>query len=74
MGDDLRQDQLVLQMISLMDKLLLEEKLDLCLTPYSVLATSIDAGLMEFVPSQGIGDLLRKVCLLRMKLILKSLI
>ena len=59
-GDDLRQDQLVLQMISLMDKLLLEEKLDLCLTPYSVLATSIDAGLMEFVPSQGIGDLLRK--------------
>ena len=58
-GDDLRQDQLVLQMISLMNKLLLEEKLDLCLTPYAVLATSIDAGLMEFIPSAGLGDILR---------------
>ena len=31
-GDDLRQDQLILQMISLMNRLLLEEKLDLRLT------------------------------------------
>lgn len=33
-GDDLRQDQLVVQMISLMDKLLKREALDLRLTPY----------------------------------------
>jgi len=60
-GDDLRQDQLILQMITLMNLLLLEEKLDLKLTPYCTLATSIDAGLMEFVPdSKGIGDILRK--------------
>jgi phosphatidylinositol 3-kinase len=60
-GDDLRQDQLILQMITLMNRLLLEEKLDLKLTPYCTLATSIDAGLMEFVPdSKGIGDILRK--------------
>lgn len=60
-GDDLRQDQLILQMITLMNRLLLEEKLDLKLTPYSTLATSIDAGIMEFVPdSMGIGDILRK--------------
>ncbi|CAG2065923.1 unnamed protein product, partial [Timema podura] len=39
-GDDLRQDQLILQMITLMDKLLRRENLDLKLTPYRVLATS----------------------------------
>lgn len=33
-GDDLRQDQLVVQMISLMDRLLKREALDLRLTPY----------------------------------------
>lgn len=35
-GDDLRQDQFVLQMISLMDQLLKREALDLRLTPYKV--------------------------------------
>jgi len=39
-GDDLRQDQLILQIITLMDKLLRRENLDLKLTPYRVLATS----------------------------------
>lgn len=43
-GDDLRQDQLILQMITLMDKLLQKEKLDLKLTPYRVLATSTRHG------------------------------
>ena len=38
-GDDLRQDQLVLQIIQLMDRLLRNENLDLKLTPYKVLAT-----------------------------------
>jgi Phosphatidylinositol 3- and 4-kinase len=33
-GDDLRQDQLVLQMFLLMDRLLKRENLDLKLTPY----------------------------------------
>jgi hypothetical protein len=33
-GDDIRQDQLVLQMFSLMDRLLKDENLDLKLTPY----------------------------------------
>ena len=48
-------------MISLMNRLLLEEKLDLRLTPYNALATSVDAGLMECVPnSTGVGDILRK--------------
>lgn len=34
LGDDLRQDQLVLQLFSLMDRLLKREHLDLRLTPY----------------------------------------
>ncbi len=33
-GDDLRQDQLVVQMFSLMDQLFKRENLDLRLTPY----------------------------------------
>ncbi len=37
-GDDLRQDQLVLQLIRLMNTLLLKYGLDLCLTPYKVIA------------------------------------
>ena len=35
-GDDLRQDQFILQMLSLMDRLLKRENLDLRLTPYKV--------------------------------------
>ena len=38
-GDDLRQDQLILQQILLMDRLLKRENLDLMLTPYKCLAT-----------------------------------
>ena len=40
-GDDLRQDQFVLQLIELMDELLKKENLDMKLTPYRTLATSI---------------------------------
>ena len=48
-GDDLRQDQLVLQMTMLMDELLRQENLDLRLTPYKVLATSIKHGFVQYV-------------------------
>ena len=48
-GDDLRQDQLIIQMINLMDILLKRVNLDLCLTPYPVLATGLESGMMEFV-------------------------
>ncbi|KAL8716400.1 MAG: hypothetical protein Q9220_000307 [cf. Caloplaca sp. 1 TL-2023] len=50
-GDDLRQDQLVIQIISLMDRLLRKENLDLKLTPYRILATSSTAGAVQFIPS-----------------------
>ena len=49
-GDDLRQDQLILQIISLMDRLLRRENLDLKLTPYRVLATSSRHGTSLFFP------------------------
>ncbi|KAI6171511.1 Phosphatidylinositol 3-kinase catalytic subunit type 3 [Aphelenchoides bicaudatus] len=56
-GDDLRQDQLVLQMIRLMDNLLKDEKLDLRLTPYSVLSTSVSDGFVQYVKATPIADL-----------------
>eukprot|EP00744_Colponema_vietnamica_P014813 GILI01020735.1.p1 GENE.GILI01020735.1~~GILI01020735.1.p1 ORF type:complete len:944 (-),score=225.07 GILI01020735.1:99-2801(-) len=49
-GDDVRQDQLVIQFIELMDDLLKQNGLDLCLTPYRVLATSPMTGFVEVVP------------------------
>ena len=48
-GDDLRQDQLIIQLISLFDGLFKSYGLDLKLTPYKVLATSTDDGFVEFV-------------------------
>ncbi|KAF6260720.1 phosphatidylinositol 3-kinase [Scenedesmus sp. NREL 46B-D3] len=57
-GDDLRQDQFVLQMISLMDNLLKRENLDLRLTPYTVLPTGSDDGLVQFVPSAPLSRIL----------------
>ncbi|EEE68452.1 hypothetical protein OsJ_26836 [Oryza sativa Japonica Group] len=50
-GDNLRKDQLVIQIISLMDRLLKSDNLDLHLTPYQVLATGLEEGLVEFIPS-----------------------
>lgn len=64
-GDDLRQDQLVLQLFALMDRLLRDENLDVRITPYHVLATSPQDGLVQFIPSMTVaaavaqyGDLL----------------
>lgn len=54
-GDDLRQDQLVIQIIILMDRLLQKENLDLKLTPYRILATSSTAGAVQFIPSTSLS-------------------
>jgi len=50
-GDDLRQDQLIMQMIILMDTILKKYGLDMKLSPYKVLATSLSDGFVEFVPN-----------------------
>jgi phosphatidylinositol 3-kinase len=55
-GDDLRQDQLVIQTIMLMDRLLKNENLDLKLMPYHILATSPTAGAVQFIPSTPLSD------------------
>jgi phosphatidylinositol 3-kinase len=57
-GDDLRQDQLILQMITLIDKLLRKENLDLKLTPYRVLATSTKHGFMQYIDSITVAEAL----------------
>jgi len=54
-GDDLRQDQLVIQIITLMDRLLRKENLDLKLSPYRILATSTSAGAIQFLPSSSLA-------------------
>jgi len=60
LGDDMRQDQLVVQLISLMDRLLKKENLDLKLTPYRVLATSNYNGMLELVKNcKNIADVLK---------------
>ncbi|KAI5960199.1 VPS34 [Candida pseudojiufengensis] len=59
-GDDLRQDQLVIQILNLMDQLLKNENLDLKLTPYKILATSPIAGLIQFVPNETLDSILSK--------------
>lgn len=50
-GDDLRQDQVIVQMIIFLDQMLKKVNLDLKLTPYRVLATSSNDGFVEFVPN-----------------------
>lgn len=50
-GDDVRQDQLVLQMIDLMDFILKQINLDFKFTAYKVLAHSESDGMLEFVPN-----------------------
>ena len=58
-GDDLRQDQLAMMFIKLMDGLLKRASLDMCLTPYSIIATSPTSGMIEFVEqSQPISQIL----------------
>lgn len=50
-GDDLRQDQLILQIFNYMDSILQKVHLDYEFTTYKVLATSKTDGFVEFVPN-----------------------
>ncbi|EGT45481.1 hypothetical protein CAEBREN_10215 [Caenorhabditis brenneri] len=51
-GDDLRQDQLIQQMVRLIDNILKKEQLDLKLTPYLVLATGVGQGFVQCIKSK----------------------
>ena len=52
-GDDMRQDQLILQIISVIDILLKEVNLDFKFTAFKVLAASNKDGVMEFVENSA---------------------
>eukprot|EP00834_Sanchytrium_tribonematis_P007623 NODE_719_length_4493_cov_0.423987.p1 type:complete len:810 gc:universal NODE_719_length_4493_cov_0.423987:748-3177(+) len=60
MGDDMRQDQLALQLIRLMDNLLIQDNLDLKILTYNVLAVSEKVGLAEFIESKPLSEILDK--------------
>uniref|UniRef100_A0A915KEW3 Uncharacterized protein n=1 Tax=Romanomermis culicivorax TaxID=13658 RepID=A0A915KEW3_ROMCU len=51
LGDDLRQDSFVLQMMRLMDSLWLKENLDLRMLIYQCLSTGHKRGIIEIVPN-----------------------
>ncbi|EDQ91095.1 uncharacterized protein MONBRDRAFT_20335 [Monosiga brevicollis MX1] len=57
-GDDLRQDQLVLQVIQLMDRLLKQENLDLRLVPYKCLAANSEIGMLQRVNAEAVASVL----------------
>lgn len=48
-GDDLRQDQLTLQVLSVMDKLWKQAGLDMCMSPYGCISTGDEIGMLEIV-------------------------
>ena len=54
----MRQDQLVIQLFTLMERLLKKEGLDLKLTAYDVLATAPQQGLAQFIPSKTIAAIM----------------
>ncbi|CAG8445823.1 22319_t:CDS:10, partial [Dentiscutata erythropus] len=51
-------DQLVIQIITLMDRLLRKENLDLKLTPYKVLPTGSNHGVMQFITPSSLANVL----------------
>uniref|UniRef100_A0A8C7YLA2 Phosphatidylinositol 4-phosphate 3-kinase C2 domain-containing subunit alpha n=1 Tax=Oryzias sinensis TaxID=183150 RepID=A0A8C7YLA2_9TELE len=57
-GEDLRQDMLALQMIRIMDRMWLQEGLDLRIVNFKCISTGKDKGMVELVPS---SDTLRKI-------------
>ncbi|QLL31887.1 hypothetical protein HG536_0C00540 [Torulaspora globosa] len=57
-GDDLRQDQLIVQIISLMNELLMNENVDVKLLPYKILATGPREGAIQFIPNETMANIL----------------
>jgi len=59
-GDDLKQEQLAMQLISQFQQIFQEAKLPLWLRPYEILSTGPDCGILECVPDAMSIDALKK--------------
>ena len=59
-GDDLKQEQLAMQLISQFQQIFEEAKLPLWLRPYDILATGPDCGILECVPDAMSIDALKR--------------
>lgn len=59
-GDDLRQDVLTIQMLKIMDKLWLDNNLDLKLLSYKVHPTEVNAGFIECVTAKELAQIQNK--------------
>jgi hypothetical protein len=59
-GDDLRQDQLTVQMFRIMDRLWLAAGLDLKMSPYVVLDAGAETGMIEVVPHAATSAAIQK--------------
>lgn len=57
-GEDLRQDMLVLDVLRFVNLVWCRTGLDLCLTPYRCLALSLTDGMLEFIPSEPLSQVL----------------
>lgn len=59
-GDDLRQEQFAMQLISFFKQTFVQAGIDIWLYPYDILATGIDCGILECVPDAVSIDGLKK--------------
>lgn len=59
-GDDLRSEQFAMQLIETMDLIFRRRKLKLKLTPYDILSTGENCGIVEFIPDAFSIDYLKK--------------
>lgn len=59
-GDDLRQDQLVIQLMAFFNRIFKEKNLDIWLYPYDIIATHNSCGIIECVPNAITIDGLKK--------------
>jgi phosphatidylinositol kinase/protein kinase (PI-3 family) len=59
-NDDLRQEQICAQLISLMNDILIEDGVNIFLRPYEIIALSEDSGMIEAIPDTISLDCLKK--------------
>eukprot|EP00792_Barthelona_sp_PAP020_P012802 TRINITY_DN761_c0_g1_i1.p1 TRINITY_DN761_c0_g1~~TRINITY_DN761_c0_g1_i1.p1 ORF type:complete len:797 (-),score=211.45 TRINITY_DN761_c0_g1_i1:10-2400(-) len=59
-GDDMRQDEFIINMIKIINIQLKNDGFDLDLTPYSTLATSLSSGMVQCISAKGLEDILKE--------------